>query len=247
MAESSLKNQAILEAQYKKWSEVACCSFNKLLSFYHFSCITCQSNFCLECYNRVISANKSCMVCKSDFINIFEVQKSEQEYLSILIRCEYTVIGCQTILPFNDIYLHRLGCPFTPYTCLKCKKNNLPMGSRLQHKNECEFEETSCPECKLIVLRKELEEHSKTNCLYNLSSCLSCIMTFSNKILKEHSLYCNKNSSFKASRTTFLFKHKYFTVKPFKRIVKWRDLTNNYYLFYFAYHGKHLHIQNMKT
>ena len=141
--------------------------------------------------------------------------------------------------------MHELGCPFKPYTCPKCKKTNLLLSFILQHKNFCEHEETSCPECNLIVIRKELEEHSKTNCLYNLTSCLSCKMIISNKTLNEHSINCRINWSCKTSRTSHLFKHKYVTNKPFKRITRWKKLTNNYYLFH--YNFKHLHVQNMKT
>ena len=188
MAESQQKNHAISEALYKDWSEVTCILCKKLLSFNHFNCKCCKSNFCLECYNRVKSANSSCIICRGDIINIIGIQKSEQEYISTLIRCEYSFKGCQAIVLFKDIQMHRLGCPFTHYTCSKCKKNNLPMSSRLEHNTECEFGKISCPECKLIALGTELEEHSKTNCLYNFVSCLSCTMTICNQSLKEHSL-----------------------------------------------------------
>ena len=192
----------------------------------------------------MISANRCCIICRSDYINIIEIQKSQQEYLSALVRCQYSVLGCKTMLLYKDIYMHELGRPFKHYTCLKCKRTNLLPSFILQHKNLCEHEETSCPECNLIVIRKELEEHSKTNCLYNLTSCISCKMSISNMNLKAHSIYCKINLSCKARRTSHLYKHKYFPNKPFKRITKWKELTKNYYLYYFR--GKNLHVQNKK-
>ena len=225
--ESPNKNQAILEASHKKWSELTCRSCNKLHSFYYFSCKCCQSNFCPECYNRVISTNRFCITCRADIINIIEIQKSEQEYLSTLIRCEYSSLGCQTNLPFKDIQSHRLGCPFTLYTCPKCKKNNLRMGSRLQHKNECELEEISCPECKLNIIRKELEEHSKANCLYNMVSCLFCKMTTNNMTFKDHCHYCKLNWSCKTFGTSQLYKNKCDSNAFFKKIMN-IDIQNYY-------------------
>ena len=83
----------------------------------------CLSRFCLECYNGVISISKTCVICKSDFSQQMEIQEENQECLSALILCEYSQFGCQTILPYKEIIMHKLECSFTPYTCIKCKKN----------------------------------------------------------------------------------------------------------------------------
>lgn len=112
----------------------------------------CNSNFCRECLQQLMSEAKPCPQCKAHNFNGFSNDALRKELRRLLVHCPNMEEGCMWTGKMKKLASH-LG-PNAP--------------------DSCPFVEIECASCYKPVRREELALHASQNCPQRAYECQYC-------------------------------------------------------------------------